>query len=130
MTPGNRSNRKLASEDRMSSSKKFLTNVPRRTVDSGIQQQILGYDPTILMARADFEEGSIGANHSHVHAQVTYVESGKFEVNIDGERQVLGAGDAFYVPPNADHGAQCLEAGTLIDVFSPIRSDFFDESSS
>ena len=110
----------------MSSSKKFLTSVPTRAMGEGVDQQILGYDPTILMARAIFAKGSVGANHSHPHSQVTYVESGRFEVNIDGETQVLSAGDAFYVPPNADHGALCLQAGAQIDVFSPIREDFFD----
>lgn len=110
----------------MSSSEKFLTSIPKRTVDDGIDRQILGYDPTVLMARAVFAKGSVGTNHSHPHSQVTYVESGQFEVNIDGESQVLGAGDAFYVAPNADHGAVCLQAGALIDVFSPIREDFFD----
>ncbi len=110
----------------MSSSKKFLTSMPKRAVGDGIDQQILGYDPTILMARATFAKGSVGTNHSHPHSQVTYIESGQFEINIDGKTQVLGVGDAFYVPPNADHGSLCLQAGALIDVFSPIREDFFD----
>ena len=107
-------------------SKKFISAAPKRTVGDGIEQQILGYDPSILMARASFAAGSVGATHSHPHSQVTYVESGKFEVHIDGATQVLAAGDSFYVPPNAEHGAVCLQAGALIDVFSPIRDDFLD----
>ena len=111
-------------------SEKFMSGVAKKTVDGGIEQQILGYDASILMARASFEVGSIGALHSHPHSQVTYVESGEFEVNIDGELQLLKAGDAFYVPPNASHGAVCKQAGALIDVFSPIREDFFEDKTS
>ena len=33
----------------------------------------------------------------------------------------------FYVPPHAIHGAVCLEAGVLIDVFSPMREDFIKQ---
>jgi quercetin dioxygenase-like cupin family protein len=36
------------------------------------------------------------------------------------------SGDAFYIPPNVIHGAVCLEAGVLIDVFSPMREDFIE----
>ena len=43
----------------------------------------------------------------------------------DGKK-VLKAGDGFYVPPNLEHGALCLEEGELIDVFSPIRADFME----
>lgn len=110
-------------------SEKFMSAVAGKTVAEGVDQQILGYDPSILMARASFETGSVGAIHSHPHSQVTYVESGEFEVNIDGELQILKAGDAFYVPPDTSHGAVCRQAGALIDVFSPMREDFFESES-
>ena len=62
--------------------------------------------------------------HQHVHSQVTYVESGVFEMNIGGEKKVLRAGDGYYVPPNVLHGCVCKEPGMLIDAFSPHREDF------
>ena len=35
------------------------------------------------------------------------------------------AGDvSAYIPTNVIHGAVCLEAGVLIDTFSPVREDF------
>jgi quercetin dioxygenase-like cupin family protein len=52
------------------------------------------------------------------------VESGVFEVEINSEKKMLKAGDAFYIPPNVIHGAVCLERGVLIDTFSPMREDF------
>ncbi len=90
----------------------------------GVTRKILGYDDKIMMVRVDFQKGGIGPIHNHFHSQTTYVTRGVFEVVIGGEKQLLKEGDAFYIPPFVDHGAVCLEAGELIDVFSPIREDF------
>ena len=96
----------------------------KEDLGGGIARQILGFGPEIMVVRVWFETGSVGDVHSHRHSQVTYVESGRFEVFIDGAKQVLEAGDSFYIAPHLDHGAVCLEAGVLIDTFSPMREDF------
>lgn len=93
-------------------------------VGEGVKRKILGYDDKIMLVHVNFEKGSIGPMHEHYHSQVTYVESGQFEVTIDGNTKTLKAGDCFYIPPHALHGALCIESGVLIDVFSPIREDF------
>ena len=90
----------------------------------GVQRQILGYDDKILMARIKFEKGSIGQLHHHFHSQVTYIVSGKFEVELNGNKKMMKGGDAFYVTPDLVHGVRCLEAGEFIDVFTPAREDF------
>lgn len=95
-------------------------------VAEGIQRQFVGYDSQIMMVKVKFEKGSIGYIHDHYHSQATYVAKGKFKVTIDGEDKVLQEGDGFYIPPNVPHGAECLEEGMLIDVFSPLREDFID----
>ena len=97
---------------------------PWETVSEGVKRQITGYDVSIMMVKVDFETGGIGPLHQHYHSQTSYVVSGKFEVSINGEKKILQTGDAFYIAPNILHGAVCLEAGMLIDVFSPIREDF------
>ena len=71
-----------------------------------------------------FKSGGVGPIHQHVHVQITHVESGVFEVEIDGQKKILKAGDAFHIPSNIMHGAVCIEEGVLIDVFSPMREDF------
>jgi quercetin dioxygenase-like cupin family protein len=92
--------------------------------DTGIERQVYGYDDRVMMVKVKFEKGAVGTVHEHPHTQISYVESGAFEITIAGEPQVLRKGDGFYVPPNTLHGALCLEAGVLIDVFSPHRADF------
>lgn len=90
----------------------------------GVKRKIMSYDDRLMLVRVEFEKGGVGTLHSHPHTQITHVEKGAFEVEISGEKQVLKAGDVFYVPPHATHGAVCLEDGVLIDVFSPMREDF------
>lgn len=90
----------------------------------GIKRQIMGYDGQLMMVKVVFEEGAVGTMHEHYHSQATYVASGKFELTIGEEKRILVAGDGYYVAPDVLHGCVCLEAGILIDTFSPIRADF------
>lgn len=90
----------------------------------GIQRQIFGYGDQVMMVKVLFETNAVGTLHSHPHIQVSYVESGVFEVSIGGEIRTLRGGDGFYVPSATEHGCRCLEAGVLVDVFTPCREDF------
>lgn len=94
------------------------------TVDKGIERKILGHDDEVMMVSVRFEKGSIGTLHHHVHRQISYVESGSFEVTINGNKKILNKGDCFFVAPDLEHGVLALEGGTLIDVFVPSRADF------
>ena len=90
----------------------------------GVQRKILGYDDQVMMVIVKFEKDAIGSLHHHVHRQVSYVASGKFEVTIDGTKKILQQGDCFFVAPDLVHGVVALEAGSLVDVFAPARQDF------
>lgn len=110
----------------MAESKLFFEDAKTKweTVDDKIQRQIVGYDDSIMMVNVRFEKGGIGVLHNHVHTQVTHISEGEFEVTIGAETKNLKKGDSFFIPSNVIHGVICLEAGMLIDVFSPMREDF------
>jgi len=93
-------------------------------VGPGVRRKILAYDDSIMLVKADFETGGVGPIHQHFHSQTTYIESGEFAVTIGDETKVLRTGDAYYIPPHVPHGATALQAGVLLDMFSPIREDF------
>ncbi len=101
--------------------------MPWEDLGSGIKRQIFGFDDKLMVVKVKFEQGAIGTLHQHLHTQATYVESGSFEVTIDNEIKIINAGDGFYIPPNAMHGVVCLQAGVLIDSFSPVREDFLPQ---
>ena len=95
-------------------------------VDPLLRRQIHGYDDKIMLVIADFKAGGVGQLHNHHHSQVTYVESGEFEMTIGDEVKTIKAGDSYYIPPNVMHGCTCTKPGVLIDVFSPAREDFLE----
>lgn len=107
-------------------SDRFLSGseVPVEELGEGIKRQILGHNDEIMIVKVWFESGSEGYQHKHRHSQSTYIESGVFDVTIGSETRRQGAGDSYYIPPHELHGAVCVEAGVLIDVFSPVREDF------
>jgi quercetin dioxygenase-like cupin family protein len=90
----------------------------------GVERKILGYDDEVMMVCVRFEKGAVGTLHHHIHRQVSFVESGRFEVTIDGNKKVLQQGDSYFVAPDLVHGVVALEKGVLIDVFTPAREDF------
>lgn len=90
----------------------------------GIRRKVLCYDDGIMLVRVAFEAGAVGVEHSHPHVQCSAVESGTFNVTIGGTTRRLQAGDSYLVAPDVRHGAVCVEAGVLVDVFTPKRDDF------
>lgn len=101
--------------------------IPMAVVCEGMKRKILGYNEDIMLVRVFFEAGAVGEKHRHPHRQVSFVERGRFEVEIGGRKEVLVAGDSFVIPADMEHGAVCLEDGVLIDVFAPARHDFLKE---
>ena len=99
-------------------------NIPWEEVEEGIYRKVIAYDEKLMLVKVRFAPGKVGTLHQHHHSQISQVESGVFEIEIDGHKKLLKQGDAYYIPPDTMHGAECIESGVLIDVFSPMREDF------
>lgn len=97
-----------------------------QNIADGVKRKIMAYDDKLMLVKVAFEKGSVGSVHKHSHSQITNIESGRFEIIVNNKKKIMKAGDAFYIPPNADHGCVCIEDGVLIDVFSPMREDFLN----
>ena len=104
----------------------FEKDLKRENPAPGVNRQIMAYDGQLMMVKVKFDQGAIGSMHEHYHSQATYVVSGKFELTIGDKKEILSAGDGYYVAPDELHGCVCLEAGILIDTFSPVRADFLN----
>lgn len=92
--------------------------------DQGVARQVLSDSPELMVVSFAFEEGAMGALHSHPHVQSTYVKTGKFRFSVAGNSFDVKPGDSFVIPSGAEHGCTCLEPGELIDTFTPRRDDF------
>ena len=112
----------------MNKSKEFIhtDKMDWEELGGGVSRKFLGYDNQIMMVQVKFEKGAVGSAHDHFHTQATYCVAGKFEFMIGDEKRIVNAGDGVYIPPNAVHGAVCIEEGILIDTFSPVREDFLE----
>ena len=90
----------------------------------GSSRRVILSLPELMLVEFTFEKNGVGALHSHPHIQSSYVAEGVFEVTIDGVTQTIAAGGAYIVPTGLVHGVKALEAGKLIDSFTPRRDDF------
>jgi len=90
----------------------------------GNRRRVLLHTNELMLVEFGFDKGGIGALHSHPHVQASYVAEGRFEVTIDGRSEIVGTGGSFIVPSGLMHGVKALEAGRLVDSFTPHRADF------
>ena len=102
----------------------FGSEVEKCPLGGGVSRKILAQDKDMMAVEVHFEQGAVGAVHTHPHVQISYVLSGRFEADMNGEKTVIGPGDTYYTYPNMPHGVVCLEAGVLLDIFTPRRDDF------
>ena len=94
---------------------------------NGVSRKILAHSGSLMQVEVAFQVGAVGPLHAHPHEQLTYVLSGVFEFTIGGETRIVRAGDTLYKRPNVVHGCRCLEAGVLLDTFTPQRTDLLQE---
>jgi len=62
--------------------------------------------------------------HKHPNEQSGYVISGKYRLLFDDKEHILTTGDSYSIPSNIKHTLEIIEAGEVIDVFTPIRQDY------
>ena len=89
----------------------------------GVMRKVLAYGGALMQVEVAFEAGAVGLLHSHPHEQLTYVLSGVFEFTVGDETRIVRTGDTLYKRPNVVHGCRCVEAGVLLDTFTPQRAD-------
>ena len=102
----------------------FHSDTTAECVGKGISRRVLAHNGTLMAVEVSFDKGAIGSLHNHPHEQLTYVLSGTFEFTIGDDTRIVHAGDTLYKHPDIQHGCVCLESGTLLDMFTPVREDF------
>ena len=99
-------------------------DIPYIELGGGMRRKIGAYNSDVMLVEVNFDDGAVGADHSHPHAQISYVLSGEFTYHIEGEARRMTAGDSIVVEGGKVHGCACVKAGTLLDIFTPMREDF------
>ena len=94
---------------------------------NGVTRRIMAYCDGLMCVENTFEKGAVGAMHSHPHTQITYGAEGSFAFTIGEETRIVRKGDTLLKEDGIIHGCTCLEAGILVDIFTPMRKDFVNE---
>ncbi len=102
----------------------FNGTIDATEAGEGVLRKILSYTDELMIVENHFEKGAVGALHQHPHTQITYVVSGRFEFEINGEKKIVNPGDSMLKKDGILHGCVCLEKGILLDIFTPMRKDF------
>ncbi len=96
--------------------------------EEGVKRKILSRGGKLMAVEFSFKKGAVGSVHSHPHEQIGYIVKGRFELEMEGKKEEIQAGDSYYVPANVPHGVVALEDGVIFDVFTPQREDFLQDS--
>lgn len=62
--------------------------------------------------------------HAHPNEQSGYIVSGKYRLKFEQYDQLMEAGDSYTIPANVPHSFEIIEAGEVVDVFTPPREDY------
>lgn len=94
--------------------------------EPGVKRRVLTHLDDLMVVEVAFEKGAVGSLHSHPHRQASYVAEGVFDVTVSGRTVRLEKGGSFIVASNEVHGCVAVEAGRLVDAFTPARREFLE----
>ncbi|MCD8024130.1 MAG: cupin domain-containing protein [Candidatus Gastranaerophilales bacterium] len=90
----------------------------------GVSLDSLSLGEKSQVTKMNYVEGNYASPHKHPHEQSGYVISGRYELTFDNEKYELTEGDTYSIPENTLHSFKVIEAGNVIDVFTPPRKDY------
>ena len=92
-----------------------------------MSQKIVAGD-TEMLAQTYLKRGALVPLHAHASEQMTYVLQGALRFVVAGEEIIVREGEVLHIPSGIAHQAEALEDTFELDVFSPIRADWIDQT--
>ena len=118
----------LGEADKMEALVTDWHSIPNERIAEGVDRQMI-VGENIMICRLRFDPFVETPAHRHPHEQMTLVVQGRVKFILGTDERIVSAGDVLHFPSNHWHGATMLdEEVVLIDIFSPIREDFLNES--
>ena len=76
----------------------------------------------LLASFVRYEPRSVAPRHAHEEEQLFMVLEGELEMELDGEKRMMVAGDVAWIPAWVPHSVRSLDGpADQLDVFSPPR---------
>lgn len=99
-------------------------DTPLETLESGLKRRLHARSDGIDLAEYFYDRGMTSGEapgHSHTFSTAVLIMSGQFELAIDGQKHVLGAGDSYVAMADQTHLVTCVERGSYV-VAKPVSS--------
>ena len=90
----------------------------------GVSFDVLAVGEKSMVARMNYTADDFVPFHKHPHEQSGYVISGRFRLKSGDIDEMLEPGDTYSIPGDTQHSFEVIEAGQVIDFFSPPREDY------
>ena len=101
--------------------------VDKENLDPNLTQQVFT-SGNVMIVRYVYEPNLHFPEHSHPQEQVTIVEEGMLEYEIDGEKLKLGVGDILSIRPNVPHSTVVgADRSVALSIFTPVREEIIIE---
>lgn len=104
-------------------------NIVKR--ENAIRKQFLGVDFEVLavgkksmVTKMLFKDSDFAPLHKHPNEQNGYVISGLYKLIVNTNEFIISSGDSYSIPANVKHSLKIIEAGEIVDVFTPVRTDY------
>ncbi len=101
--------------------------MPAEKLSDTISRQYI-YGSQSMLVKWTFKKGAVVPLHHHVNEQITWIPEGLAKLNSQGKTFLLKAGDVIVIPPNVPHEFIALEDTIDIDIFTPARQDWIDNT--
>ncbi len=96
----------------------------KRRKFKGVNFELLSYGKKSMITKMNYKPDDNVPFHNHPNEQAGYVISGKIRLQFESYDEILQHGDTYVIPENVDHSLEVIEAGEVIDVFTPPRDDY------
>jgi len=96
----------------------------KNRVFKGVSFDLLAVGKKSMLSRMNYKKGDKVPFHSHLNEQAGFVISGKIRLRFGKYDEILKTGDSYVIPENVEHRVEVIEAGEVIDVFTPPRLDY------
>ena len=90
----------------------------------GVDFVLLSHGPESMVTKMLYKKADDVPLHKHPNEQSGYVVSGMYRIQIGDKEGIIGPGDSYSIPRNVEHRIEIIEAGEVVDFFSPPREDY------
>lgn len=90
----------------------------------GVDFVVMAHGPESMVTKMLYKQGDHPPLHKHPNEQSGYVISGRYRIVIGEATHMIGPGDSYCIARNVEHSIEVIEAGEVLDFFSPPRQDY------